>query len=379
LVERIAIKQLSRSDCTLFEAVFRRIGAGNQKSINLNADVLTGIFYPNLAAVAAESDNEITVKLSLYGPGGKGVHKVTRKIIKNDTYKNWRLDGEFIYGPSGDTSRYDEIGENDLAILFFKGEAFPFAIDLILISQNDLIDLKLHDALTPLFASKSMVAVTSRQIAFAANSAGIPETHPVFIAAADPELDAALEDAAQGGYEGGAKLLVNKNGRKISGSDFARAKAKAELTGREGEGLVNGYMAAALAAGTIGNYVWCSIDNAIERFDFKIWNAAGQLVLIDVKTTGGRFYNPIHLSLAEVIEASGPIPYLIYRVFEIDSEGGKLRVSDDIGPFARNLKSIHEAHMPAGVRVDGFSVEASSLNWGPEEYVARADDDEQTT
>jgi len=40
----------------LFEAVYRKIDAGNQKSINLNADVLTGRLYPNLASMAAVSD-----------------------------------------------------------------------------------------------------------------------------------------------------------------------------------------------------------------------------------------------------------------------------------------------------------------------------------
>ena len=46
MADRIAIKRLTASDCTLFEAVFRSIDAGNQKSINLNADVLIDRLYP---------------------------------------------------------------------------------------------------------------------------------------------------------------------------------------------------------------------------------------------------------------------------------------------------------------------------------------------
>ena len=42
LADRIAIKKLTASDCTLFEAVFRKIGAGNQKTVltwdNFTAD-----------------------------------------------------------------------------------------------------------------------------------------------------------------------------------------------------------------------------------------------------------------------------------------------------------------------------------------------------
>lgn len=373
--DRLAIKQLTASDCTLFEGVFRTINAGNQKSINLNADVLIGQLYPGLATAAAATNNEIALAIRIYGPDAKGAHPLTRKIIKNASYKNWRLDGEFIPGPEDDASRYDGIQPGDLAIMAFKGDSSPSGMDLIVISKSNPADAALHAALLTLFGNRSMIAATSMQIAAAASGAAVPETHPVYIAAADPEMDAALEDAAQGGIEGTNKFLQNKGSRKISGNDLAKAKAKAEFIGLEGEGLINGHLASKLAAGDFADYTWASAENAIAPFDFEILTATGQQMLVDVKSTTGPFDNVIHLSLAEIIKASGAVPYRVYRVFELNEDGGKLRISDDIRPLAQQLKTIHEAHLPNGIRVDGFSVEVSVLTWTPEEYIERSEEE----
>ena len=376
MTDRIAIKRLTASDCTLFEAVFRTIGAGNQKSINLNADILTGQFYPNLAAAAAATDNVVPLPISIYGPAAKGPHILTRKIIKNPTYKNWRLNGEFVSGPPGDPTRYDEIKPGDLAIMAFKGEAVPSRMDVILVGQSSPVDAALHAALATLFGNKSMIAVTAADVASVANGAAVPESHPVYIAAADPEMETALEDAAQGGIEGTGKLLKKKGGKKVSGSDLAKAKAKAEQTGQDGEGLVNAYFAAKVATGQLASYSWASSENAVAPYDFDTTSPTNQRTLIDAKATGGPFENMIHLSLAEIIEAAGQVPYHIYRVFEIGENGGKLRISGDIRVLARKLKEIHEAHMPNGICVDSFSIATDALQWGAEEFVERPDDEE---
>jgi hypothetical protein len=376
VADRLAIKRLTASDCTLFEAVFRKIKAGNQKSINLNADVLTGQLYPNLATAAAATGNEVPVVLTLYGPGGKSGHKLSRKIIKNPSYKNWRLNGEFIMGPQGDPGRYDEIRPGDLALMAFKGETVPNGMELILVSEANPADAAVHAALTSLLGARSMSVATPEQVAAAATRAAAPETHPVYLAAADPALDAALEDAAQCGIRGIRTLLKNRGRRKVSASDLAKAKAKADLTGQEGEGLVDAYLARKVAAGELARVRWISAENAISPFDFETITPVKARTLIDVKATRGPFDNVVHLSLAEIIEASGEVPYRIYRVFELDEIGGKLRISKNIGPLARELKALHETHMPTGIRVDGFSVATSALQWGPEQYLEWPDDEE---
>ena len=375
MTDRIAIKRLTPSDCTLFEGVFKKNKAGNQKGINLNADVLTGELFPSLTAAVAGTENQIQVSISLYGPGTKGPHILSRKIIKNATYKNWRLNGEFISGPLGDSARYDEIQPEDFAVMVFKGEIVPTGIDLIIVSQTSAADILLHKALGSLFTkARSMIRVTPAQVAEAASSAGVPESHPINIAAADPELETALEDAVSGGIDGTKKLLKNKGGKKISAADLLKAKTKAELTGLAGEGLVNGYLEAKVHAGELVSTKWASIENAVEPYDFDIQAAPTERILIDVKTTSGPFENVIHVSLAEIIAASEGLPYHIYRVFEINEDGGKLRISDDIRPLAQSLKKIHEMHIPPGIRVDGFSIKTSALEWGQEEYIKRQDE-----
>jgi hypothetical protein len=199
LADHIAVKRLSASDCTLFEAVFRKIGAGNQKSINLNADVLTGDLYPNLTTIAAATDNEIALAISIYGPYAKVAHKLSRKIIKNASYKNWRLNGEFIQGPPDDRSRYDNMQPGDLAVMAFKGVSAPSGMDLILVSKDDPADALLYAELSSMFGNKTMIAATPEQIGVAAASAGMPDSHPIRMAAADPEMEAALEDAVEDG------------------------------------------------------------------------------------------------------------------------------------------------------------------------------------
>ena len=376
MADHVAIKRLTASDCTLFEGVFRVIKAGNQKSINLNADILVDCFYSDLAAKAAATDNAIALAISIYGPGAKPAHRLARKIIKNPSYKNWRLNGEFIQGPPDDPSRYDDIRPNDLAIMGFKGATAPNGMDLILISQAAPDDAALLAALTPLFGKRSMIEVTPAEIGAAAMSADTSETHPIHFVAADPEIEATLEDAAQGGIEGTTKILRNRSGRPVSGSELAKAKARAELTGQEGEGLVNAWLASQVLAGELDRYTWVSANNAVAPFDFETFTATGERTLIDAKSTTGPFENVIHLSLAEIIEAAGDVPYRIFRVFDLKEDGGKLRISDDIQPLAQTLMALHENHMPAGVRVDGFSVTTAALTWGTEEYVERPEDEE---
>jgi len=374
VANRLAIKKLTASDCTLFEAVFRKINAGNQKSINLNADVLTGELYPSLDLVAAASEHGIPMHLSVYGPGAKGVHKLARKIIKNATYKNWRLNGEFILGPPEDPNRYDDIKPGDLAILVFKGEPVPSAIDLVILSQSNADDAPIHAALEPRLSRHSMISFSAGELATIASDLGIPEAHPVFIAATVPELEAALEDAAQGGLEGVRKLLKSKGKRKITGSDLAKAKEKADRVGREGEGLVNGYLMSLLDEGILSGVVWTSNDNAIAPYDFEITKKVDGKTLIDVKSTEGPFLNSLHISMAEIIEASECEDYRIYRVSDLNEDGGTLTISRNIVPLAKKIKKIHEDNFPNGIRVDSFSLSPSVIDWDTPIVLVRRDE-----
>ena len=79
---RIALKRLKASDLTLFEWQFRHRNAGNQKSINLNADVFVKQLFPSLPEVAAETNGRIPLDLSIYGPGNSGFTIYRGKLLR---------------------------------------------------------------------------------------------------------------------------------------------------------------------------------------------------------------------------------------------------------------------------------------------------------
>jgi hypothetical protein len=66
---QFAVKKLTRLDLTFFEHQFRRQNAGNQKSINLNADVFVDLIFPYARTIAAGQPHPFPVKLQIYGPG----------------------------------------------------------------------------------------------------------------------------------------------------------------------------------------------------------------------------------------------------------------------------------------------------------------------
>ena len=47
MINKLALKRLTASDLTLFEWHFNYRNAGNQKAINLNADVFKDQLYPH--------------------------------------------------------------------------------------------------------------------------------------------------------------------------------------------------------------------------------------------------------------------------------------------------------------------------------------------
>src|SRR6185437_7851953 len=194
--DHLALKRLTASDLTLFESLFRRLNAGNQKAINLNADVFTGVFYPSAAGAAQSLNNEIPVALRILGPGAKPEHRVARKIIKNATYKNWRLDGEFIPGPDDDKARYDSLRPGDLALISFSGDPLPTHVDIVLLAQSEPADAPVNAVLAPRLVSRSMVPLTPADIVATIAQAKVSTQHPIHQLVVDPSTEAALEDAA---------------------------------------------------------------------------------------------------------------------------------------------------------------------------------------
>lgn len=369
----LAIKRVTASDLTFFERIYRTTNVGNQKSINLNADVLTGVLYPRLAAYAdAQPDREISFPLTIFGPAAAGAQRVRRKILKGGAYKNWRLNGEFVYDPEDGAGRYDALRAGDIAVFGFDGLVAPEAVTLVMLSRNAREDAVLHEALDRLVPGgrKTMIAVTSDRIAQAMGSPGVPADHPLSVLAADGQVDLALEDLAQGGNDGLAVVQHRRPGRPVSTEELARAKRAAETIGADGEGLVDIYLAGITNPDGYWRHEWVSATDAVSPFDFSGESAGGLLgdaeFDIDVKSTRGAFETSFHISRGELLYAAQSTkPYYVYRVYELSDDGAWLMRSNDLREFSMTLIAAHDAAMPGRIAADSFTVPTDSpgLTW----------------
>jgi hypothetical protein len=372
--DRIALKRLTASDLTFFEHLFHVLNAGNQKAINLNADVFIDELYPGLPALTATVGDVIPVTMTILGPAAAPAHVLSRAVTKREAYKNWRLNGEFVRDPDGQAGRFNGLSPGDLAVMEFSGDPAPKQLTLLLIAAGAPDDAPLHEALNGLIPGgrKTMIQVTREQIASAA--AQVPETHPIWSVAADPEFDAALEDAAQGGVKGTETLesKVAKTAKTVTAAALAAAKASAEKNGREGEALAWIHLQKMKDAGTLSEIEWSSKTNAVSPYDFKAVQPDSTVIRIDAKSTSGSFGNIVHVSVAELKEAAGNGRYDLWRVYELNEEGAKLRIAESIGVLAKSI--LEGFALPHGVTVDSISIEPASLAWGQEFIIERPED-----
>ncbi len=369
---KIAVKRLTASDLTIFERIFKtRTGGGKQKSINLNADVFIDVLFPTLPDADEVADGRLTLELFIYGPANGAELNITRKIIKTGSYKNWRLDGEFI---REDPDRFDKLHPNDFVVMEFLGSIFPTQAKLLFVAASESSDASLHAALTGVLpvGGESMIALSAERLTAAIASAAVPPDH----VANEFALDAALEDAVQGGQEGIRRLLSRRSGRAISVSDLRRARAQNDKDGELGEEFVNEHLSGEQTAARITAFRWESRDNPVSPFDFTIqWPS--ESTKLDVKSTRGVFERPLHISIGQLVEmVRGPERYDLYRVYLMTEREARLRIARDAKAFAQSvLTSI--ASLPPGVTVDSVSVAPASVGtWGPEITLTLAAEEE---
>jgi hypothetical protein len=358
---KLAVKQLTQSDLTLFEWQFRNKGGGNQKSINLNANPFITQLYPALPNTDPGRVGRLPLDLFLYGPGHARVWNIQRKIIKTtSSYKNWRLNGEYILNPPDQPNRFNILETDDYAIFDFEGDLYPTGARVVFVAQNAAEDANLHAGLTD-FGIGSMTAIQLSDLRFIVHAAGVPEAHPVN----ELLLDAAIEDAAQGGIDGTQRLLSRHTGRRMTRSELERARQRADDVGRMGEELIDGHLSIEQVAGAIDDYEWVSAENAIAPYDFTI-RQGGKRVKIEVKATCGDFNQVIHISIGELMEmAESEERCALYRVYELDERKGKLRIAENVTWFAGELVDKLQS-LPEGVTVDSVSIKPESLTFGPE-------------
>ncbi len=374
MLRKLAIKRLTASDLTFFEWQFRNRNAGNQKAVNLNADIFIDELYPGLPGTAMGIEGKRTLDLFIYGPGLGSEYNLQRKIVKGATYKNWRLDGEFVHNPPEDPDRFNVLAEGDLAVIEFFGDTQPSAARMVLVGGGVPEDIYLHSALSDVVsASRSMISLTPSQLSHMVEAAGAQRDHPINELVS---LETALEVATLGDRQGTARLRSAPSQRRMSRDVLQRARSNSDRVGELGEQFVNSYLTALKADGQIEGFEWVSRENAVSPYDFSI-RTGGKQTLLDAKATELSFDNQLHISLSELRQmAFGTETYDLYRVFDMGETTARLRIAEDLGEWASSVAEVLRA-LPEGVEAQGVVVSPSRLSFGPTIEIEMLDEPEE--
>lgn len=366
-MERLSIKRLTKSDLTFLKDYFDGPAGKKvkQKALNLNSDIFVDEFYPDLKA--ATSSTKIHIDLIIFGPGGADPITLARKIRKGDGYKNWRLNGEFIHTPDETPHRFDDLREEDIAIIGFVGSPEPTHVYLDFIASSNSSDTALYallDSRVPRISShnrNTMVKISSHELKSILTTAGVLDSHPIcrFI------LDEDLIEAVQGDSD--AQLRVfRRSGRSMTKEELTEAKQHADRTGDLGEEFVNAYLQELKDTGSIADFSWISQENAIAPYDFTITYNDGTLHRVDVKSTKNGFATGFHVSMAELLTMQDPIPYDIYRVYDVNvaENTATLRIAPDFNQYAEDIINALAA-VPYNVRPDSLSCQPTQFTFDP--------------
>lgn len=369
---KLAVKKLTASDLTVFEWHFRNLNAGNQKSINLNRNVFIDQLFPALPEISEVMGGRVPLDLHIFGPGLQDDYNLQRKIIKHGTYKNWRLNGEYIFNPEDTPERFNSLVSGDYVLLEFSGELHPTSARAFFVASSLKEDTGLHSQIENFIEGKSMVSLGHDDLKKIIDAAEPSEEHPVY----ELLLEASLEDAAYNGLEGTRKLNHRRSGTRMSMETLLKARNNAERIGREGEEIINALFESQKAAEIIEDFEWTSDDNAVAPYDFELINTDEFSRHLDVKSTRGSFSRKLHISIAELHEmAHSEQQYDIYRVYDLHAGTAKLRIAHDLAPFANKVLTAFKT-LPAGVTPDSISLEPETLNFETEQIINLPDEEE---
>ncbi len=371
--QKFALKRLTASDLTLFEWHFRNRNAGNQKAINLNADIFATLLFPAIEAATRGTGGKVPLDLWIYGPGNAKPLNLQRKIIKWGTYKNWRLDGEFISNTVDEPDRFNSLQPGDFVVFAFEGDVVPVSATAIFVARQLEQDSALHAGFVGVLESATMMILDEAAIARVSTRAKLPSDHPLL----GFTLTEELKEIGLGSSKAAERLHRTRRTARLSDADVRRARDAAEETGRLGEQLVAAHLDGKKATGEISDFEWTSAVNAISPFDFRI-SSSGTIERVDVKTTSGPFNRDLHVSGNELLEmATGGGTYRIFRVYEATPMGGFLRVSEDMKTHAETILAVLRT-LPDGVTADAVSISPGRIVFGePLRLEAPADNDDE--
>ena len=361
-MEKLAVKRLSASDLTFFEWHFRHGNAGNQKAINLNADVFKDDLYPVVDVVAKNSSDRLGVDLWIAGPDGASPFNLQRKIIKGRSYKNWRLDGEFIYDPQEEPGRFQVLTPRDLVVIGFEGELAPTAVTVVCLARAADIDRPIVELLDSLLGHHSMVRLRVEQLRSVCEHPSVSRRHPLWMLVTDEDI----VDAGAGMWPAVARVskrILEGTCPAMSLDDLRKGRAIAEATGRLGELLVDKYLGDLRDSGRIEDYDWTADVNAVAPFDFHVRHS-GQWERWEIKTTSSNFSRHYYLPRSELREmAHGGEAYRLGRVFGAHRNRGQMRLSVNLADFGRVILESC-ATLPERVMLNGVTITPDENQFG---------------
>jgi hypothetical protein len=376
MTERIAIKVMTGSDLTFFDAIFQAGTSGsNQKAINLNADVFAQVLYPDFTKHALGKSVEVPVKVSVLGPRPSKPYRFPRSITKGAKYKNWRLNGAAVPDPDDEAGKFNDLVPGDVAVLEFHGDAAPEAVTLVVIANK--IDPGLHAGLSALVLGgrQTMAAVSRTRLAHVVDASGAGVAHPIRALLEDRELEAILEEV-QIGAEPAVRKLRARKGRKVTKSDIEAARERFNRIGADGEALAHVLLSQMKRDGKLTDVVWTSEEDAAASWDFEVVELGGKRIRMDAKSTTRGFDGAFFLSAAETVAAADPgVPYRIIRITDLTEDGATARISEDINELAAGIVKAAAA-LPQGVLPTCFSLDLNAIKWGPVLAVERPDEPE---
>jgi hypothetical protein len=162
--------------------------------------------------------------------------------------------------------------------------------------------------------------------------------------------------------------------RRISQDEFDAARQRDEIIGRNGEKLVQTHFELSLKDHAIFCYKWVSCEDVTAPYDFELTNNNGETILLDVKSTGGSFAAPIHISIAQLLTmAQNDKRYDLYRVYELNEKRGKFRIAKNMHDYACSILEVFQT-LPEGIQVETIILSPGMINFDGEQIVVLSED-----
>jgi len=320
------------------------------------------VFYPSLASTR---NGEFGIVLNVFGPNDSRLQSLGRKISKpkskkESDSKNWRLHGATIRNPSSDQKRYNEIEENDFLFMEFLDapDGTPGVVNLQVMTRSVATTAGITADLDALFSNRmNMVAISESTMADLCARTALLPVDPLSVF---EDEDALIEEALTGDPFAVERVLGRR--RVVTRQQVLDRQRAGDENGLTGENLVVIWLDAEKSAGRITEFTHDAAVNAVQPHDFTVITPAGT-TYVDAKTTSGRHDADFYMSASEVaFAADSAEEYQIYRVSEMTSTSGTLRISSDIRDLAKKIRDGLKC-LPDGVRATTFTIRTNQLEW----------------